>query len=232
MEDLTVLITLSVVILTAITHASLQLSLGSLLLLYHESLGKHIKKRTKFLVSNYIFGSFFLIITSLTTVCFFIYLLFNGGMSIICLVVLSIILVALTLCIWLFYYRKGKTTELWLPKPIAKYITQRAKQTNSNIEAFALGILTSFAETPFIIILILVSADNILRLPQSLQFVMIFTYTFLAILPLFCLRVAVKHGKTIVEIQKWRLKNRNFLRILSGVLFLALAIFLVAFRVF
>lgn len=50
---------IGVIVLAALVHATLQMNLGSLLLLYHESLGKHIKKRTKFLVSNYIFGVFF-----------------------------------------------------------------------------------------------------------------------------------------------------------------------------
>ena len=222
---------LGVIILAAVAHASLQMNLGSLLLLYHESLGKHIKKRTKFLVSNYIFGVFFLIIMSLAATTYFIYLMFDGRLSTICLAVLVGALVALTLCIWLFYYRSGRSTELWLPKPIARYITRRAKQTDSNIEAFALGLLASFAEMPFVIVLFLVAADSLLKLSAWLQITMFFLYTIIAILPLLFLRIAVRHGKTVVEIQKWRLRNKNFLKILSGTLFVTLAVFLIAFRI-
>lgn len=231
MEDLTVFSALGVIILAAIAHASLQMNLGSLLLLYHESLSKHIKKRTKFLVSNYIFGVFFLIVMSLAATTYFIYLVFDGRLTTICLAVLVGVLVALTLCIWLFYYRSGRSTELWLPKPIARYITRRAKQTDSNIEAFALGLLASFAETPFVIVLFLVAADSFLKLSTWLQITMFFIYTIVAILPLLFLRVAVRHGRTVVEIQKWRLQNKNFLKILSGVLFITLAVFLTAFRI-
>ena len=221
MEGLTIFSASGVIILAALAHASLQMNLGSLLLLYHESLGKHIKKRTKFLVTNYIFGVTFLITTSLAATAYFVHLFFGSSLSVVCL----------TICIWLFYYRSGRSTELWLPKPIARYITRRAKQTDSNIEAFALGLLASFAETPFIIVLMLVGADSLLKLPFILQIVMFFIYILVAILPLVMLRVAVRHGKTVVEIQKWRLKNKNFLKILSGTLFITLAIFLVAFRV-
>ena len=231
MEDLTVFSALGVIILAAIAHASLQMNLGSLLLLYHESLSKHIKKRTKFLVSNYIFGVFFLIVMSLAATTYFIYLLFDGRLTTICLAVLVGVLVALTLCIWLFYYRSGRSTELWLPKPIARYITRRAKQTDSNIEAFALGLLASFAETPFVIVLFLVAADSFLKLSAWLQITMFLIYTIVAILPLLFLRIAVRHGRTVVEIQKWRLQNKNFLKILSGVLFITLAVFLTAFRI-
>ena len=201
MEDLTVFSTLGVIVLAAIAHASLQMNLGSLLLLYHESLGKHIKKRTKFLVSNYIFGVVFLIITSLAATCYFILLVFNQQLSTICLVTIAIVLVAVTICIWLFYYRSGRSTELWLPKPVAKYITKRARQTDSNIEAFALGLLASFAETPFVIILFLVVADSLLRLPSWQQIGMLFTYVAIATFPLFFLRLAVRHGRTVVEIK-------------------------------
>ena len=231
MEDLTVFSTLGVIVLAAIAHASLQMNLGSLLLLYHESLGKHIKKRTKFLVSNYIFGVVFLIITSLAATCYFILLVFNQQLSTICLVTIAIVLVAVTICIWLFYYRSGRSTELWLPKPVAKYITKRARQTDSNIEAFALGLLASFAETPFVIILFLVVADSLLRLPLWQQIGMLFAYVAIATFPLFFLRLAVRHGRTVVEIQKWRLKNKNFLKILSGILFMTLAVFLMGFRI-
>lgn len=231
MEGLTIFSAIGVIILAALAHATLQMNLGSLLLLYHESLGKHVKKRTKFLVSNYVFGAFFLILTSLASTAYFIFLFFEANLSTICLVILTGILVALTLCIWLFYYRTGRSTELWLPKPIAKYIVRRAKQTDSNIEAFALGLLASFAETPFFIVLMMIAADSLLKLPMSLQISMFIIYVLIALLPLIVLRLAVRHGKTVVEIQKWRLKNKNFLKILSGTFFVTLAVFLLAFRI-
>ena len=172
-----------------------------------------------------------MIIIQIAYFVYFIFLFFGASLSTICLVILAVVLVALTLCIWLFYYRTGRSTELWLPKPIAKYIVKRAKQTDSNIEAFALGLLASFAETPFFIVLMLIAADSLLKLSMPLQISMFLLYTVIALLPLVILRLAVRHGKTVVEIQKWRLKNKNFLKALSGTLFVTLAIFLLAFRI-
>ena len=108
---------------------------------------------------------------------------------------------------------------------------KRAKQTDSNIEAFALGLLASFAEAPFFIVLMLIAADSLLKLPMFLQIGMFLAYVLIALSPLITLRLAVRHGKTVVEIQKWRLKNKNFLKILSGTFFITLAIFLLAFRI-
>ena len=224
MEGLTIFSAIGVIVLAALAHATLQMNLGSLLLLYHESISKYIKKRVKFLVSNYIFGVFFLITTSLAATAYFIFLFFGASLSTICLVILASTLVALTLCIWLFYYRTGRSTELWLPM-------KRAKQTDSNIEAFALGLLASFAEAPFFIVLMLIAADSLLKLPMFLQIGMFLAYVLIALSPLITLRLAVRHGETVVEIQKWRLKNKNFLKILSGTFFITLAIFLLAFRI-
>ena len=141
------------------------------------------------------------------------------------------VLVALAISIWAFYYRFGKSTELWLPKSISRYINRRARLTNSNTEAFSLGMLACFAEAPFTLILIVVAANSVLGLPQALQILAIVLYAALSVFPLAVLRIAVRRGQTVVDIQKWRIKNKNFLRIVSGVGFLVLAGFLLVFKV-
>lgn len=220
-----------VILLAAIVHASLQLELGALLLLYHASLGKHIKKKTKELASSYIFGTAMLVILILSTIIFIISTITITSLPIQCLVVLSIILLILAILIWLFYYRSRKSTELWLPKSIARYINKRAKVTESNIEAFSLGMLTAFSEMPFSFVLVILAADAIVNIPFELQFVSVLCYAFITILPLFILRFSIRRGSTVVDIQKWRVKNRNFFKVLSGTLFLTLAIFVIVFKI-
>ena len=131
----------------------------------------------------------------------------------------------------LFYYRMGKSTELWLPKSIAGFINKRAKLTESNTEAFSLGMLACFAEFPFTLILILVTANSILALPQALQILAIAIYTLLSVLPLAIMRIVVRKGQTVVDVQRWRIKNKNFIRVISGIGFMVLAGFLLVFKV-
>lgn len=221
---------ISVIVLAGVVHATLQLSLGALVLLYHESLGKHIKIKTKRLASNYILGAMLLIGLFLTAVCYFISVLTAGNLSLKTLVIVTGILVALAISVCFFYYRSGRTTELWLPKTVSRYINRRARKTESNVEAFALGMLANFAELPFSLVLFLVAADSVLLLPAYWQILGIFLYTIIAILPLAVLRFSVKKGKTVAEIQKWRNKNKTFFKILAGCGFLTLALFLVAFK--
>jgi membrane protein implicated in regulation of membrane protease activity len=220
-----------IILLTAIVHASLQLELGALLLLYHASLGKHIKRKTKDLVSSYIFGAAMLVILILSTIIFLIASVTMTSLSTESLAVLAAVLLTLAVLIWLFYYRTKQSTELWLPKSIALYINKRAKLTESNIEAFSLGMLTAFSEMPFSFVLMILAADSIVLLPFEFQFLSVLFYAFIAVLPLFILRFFVRRGSTVVDIQKWRVKNKNFFKALSGTLFLTLAIFIIAFKI-
>lgn len=220
-----------IVVLAGLVHATLQLGVGTQLLLYHASLGKHIKKKTRELVTNYIFGNALLVGLAVAAICFGISVAFEGVMNPAILTIVVGALVALAISVWVFYYRWGKSTELWLPKSIAKYINKRAKATESNTEAFGLGMLSCFAETPFTLVLIMVVANSILSLPQALQFLALAIYVLLSVTPLVFMRIAIRKGQTVVDIQKWRLKNKNFVRIISGVGFVVLAVFILAFKV-
>lgn len=221
----------SEVFLAALVHASLQLQLGSLLLLYHASLGKYIKTKTKHLVESYISGIGMLVLLTLGAVCFAMERYFMGRLRPEEILVIVTVLVVLALIVWVFYYRRGKSTELWLPRSVARYIDQRAKNTDSNTEAFSLGLLTSIAEMPFTLMLLMVAGNGILSLRPEYQLLAVAMYTMIAILPAVILRIAVKKGQTIADIQKWRVQHKLFFRVISGAGFLVLAGFLVAFEV-
>ncbi|MBP5674922.1 hypothetical protein J6W91_01165 [Candidatus Saccharibacteria bacterium] len=222
---------IGIITLAAIVHASLQLEVGALMLLYHASLGKHIKKKTKSLVSSYILGAGVLVLLLLTTATFLIATFLGSSLSPKCMMILAAVLLMLALLIWLFYYRSKQTTELWLPKSVARYINKRAKLTESNVEAFSLGMLTAFAEMPFSLVLMVVAGNSVTALPFLWQFATMVVYAFITILPLLVLRFSIRRGSTVVDVQKWRLKNKNFFKILSGLLFLTLGIFIIAFKV-
>lgn len=221
----------SEVFLAAVIHATLQLELGALLLLYHASIGKHVRKKTKYLVSSYISGIGTMILLGLATVAFMLDRYFGKALYAEELVIIVCMLVALAIIAWMFYYRRGKSTELWLPRSVARFIDKRAKLTNSNTEAFSLGLLTSLAEMPFALILLVVAANSILELPHLHQLIAIVVYTIIAVLPSVILRLAIRKGQTVVDIQRWRVKHKTFFRILTGVGFLALASFVFTFEV-
>lgn len=144
---------------------------------------------------------------------------------------MTVILMVLAVAMWIFYYRRGDSTELWVPGPVAKFIDNRAKVTENNTEAFSLGVLSALLELPMSLALFVLAADSILEIPVLWQLLMILLYTLLSILPLVALKLSIRTGKTVVDVQKWRVKNKNFLRIMSGVGYLVLAGFVFAFKV-
>ncbi len=225
------IIPFSEVFLAAVIHATLQLSLGALLLLYHASLGKHVRKKTRFLVDSYISGLGTLVFLSLGAIIFILDRYFGKPLYIEELVIVVGMLVALAIAAWFVYYRRGKSTELWLPRSVARFIDKRAKLTNSNTEAFSLGLLTSLAEMPFTLVLFVVAANSTMVLPPMYQILAVAMYTLITIIPPVVLRFAIRKGQTVVSIQRWRVKHKTFFRLLTGVGFLVLAFFLFTFEV-
>jgi len=226
------LIWLGAIFLAALTHASLQLDLGTFLLLYHHTFKRLVHKKAKTLASSFIAGVGLLIFFGLCATCYVITLFAGGSFDSHTLGILTIIMLVLAFIIWLCYYRRDpSTTALWIPKPVAKYIADRAKVTASDTEAFALGCLTCLVELPFNLILFTLAADSTLALPQAWQLLAVAIYTLIAILPLLIMRIVLRRHRTVIEVQRWRVKNKSFLRFLTGFGFLVLAAFVFAFKV-
>ena len=166
------------------------------------------------------------------TFCFLIGNFFGGSLSIEWLVISVGILIATGAVMWLFYYRKGKTsTELWLPKSFTNFIRKKARNTNDNVEAFSLGLLSSFAEIPFSLAIYFVVANCILNLSGWLQVAAAISYAIFTAVPLLVLKLRVKTGKSAIEAQKWRVRNKAFSKVFSGSSFMLLAMFVLAFWV-
>ena len=226
------IVCIATIILAAITQASLQLGLGGLILLYHNSMGKHRRKTTRHLAKNYILGSCAITFLMVCTFCFLIGNFFGGSLSAEWLVVSIGIFAASGSVMWLLYYRKGKkSTELWLPKAFTNFIRKKARNTNDNVEAFSLGLLSSFAEIPFSLAIYFVVANCILNMSGWLQIITAVSYAIFTALPLLVLKFRVKTGKSAIEAQKWRVRNKAFSKAFSGSSFMLLAVFVLAFWV-
>jgi hypothetical protein len=157
---------------------------------------------------------------------------FDGALTLEWLIICIGIFVACGAVMWLFYYRRRKkTTELWLPRAITRFIQRKARNTDDGIEAFSLGLLSNFAEMPLCLAIFFVAANSILHLSSGLQIVAVIAYTLATALPMVILKIRVKTGKSAVEAQKWRIRNKGFAKFFSGSSFMLLAIFIVAFWV-
>ncbi len=225
-----VYVSFGIIILSGLVAASLQLPLGTLLLLYHASLGKNVRKTTKTLASSFISGVTLMNFLLLGTAIFLVASLTRAGaLSDIGHIVLFGLLIALGITAWFFYYKRKGSTELWLPRRLAKFIDSRAKLTNDISEAFSLGLLIPLSEIFFTLSILVATADATLRLAPALQAIGLVVYTIFGTLPLLILRLFIRHGRNVAEVQRWRLKNKFFFRFFTGAGFVVLAAFLFAF---
>ena len=226
------IVCIATIILAGITQASLQLGLGGLILLYHNSMGKHRRRKTRYLAKNYIIGSCAITFLMVCTFCFLIGNFFSGALTAEWLTICAGIFAACGAIMCALYYRKGKkSTELWVPRAFSRFIQKKARQTNDNVEAFSLGLLSSFAEMPFSLAIYFVVANCILNMSAGLQLVAVVGYAVLTAMPLIILKIHVKTGRSAVEAQKWRVHNKAFSKVFSGSAFMILAAFVIAYWV-
>lgn len=84
---------------------------------------------------------------------------------------------------------------------------------------------------PLSIALYFIVANAALSMSTEFQLAAILAYTAFAIAPLFILKLHIKSGKNVIEVQKWRVQNKAFARIISGGGFLVLGLFILSYWV-
>ena len=126
------------------------------------------------------------------------------------------LLLGLGIAVWAFYYRKEKGTSLWIPRGMARYLTDRTKATKQSAEAFGLGMTSVIAELLFVIAPIVVAALTLISLAPLWQLAGILLYTLISLLSLLVVNGLIGSGHTLGGIQKWREENKRFLQFAAG----------------
>lgn len=222
------LLSIATIALAGIVQASLQLSLGGLVLLYHSSMGQHRRRKTRYLAKSYIWGALVISFLAVCAGAFLIEQIFQGAIAREAVFVISGILLASAVVMWLLYYRRGKqTTQTWLPKSLTRYIARRAGNTKDNIEAFSLGMLSVFVELPLTLAIYAVAANCLVTTTQP--FIALAVYLSIVAVPMVALKLRIKSGRNVAEVQRWRIRNKQFVRIISGGAFAVLGFFILTY---
>ena len=229
MNDTSLLPSILAAMVAVFAHASFQLAVSVLTLLSGHSLGRgrsHL--RVVHLSFSYILGTFTATVGLVCTVAYFLSSLttvqtYQGW------AVIAGLNAGVGVAVLFFYYRKGKGTVLWLPRPAAEALTDRAKKTKNGFEAFSLGLATIIAEMPFLIapvsVVALLAADPMTSLSS---FGWMSLYAALVTVPLLFVAILVSGGHRISTIQRWREANKTFLQVTSGGALIVLGFFLLA----
>ena len=216
------LVDVALIILAAVANSGLQLGAGTLLLLYNESLGRRVR---------FITGAFLLSLLLVSTVMLLILLINSQPFTLEQLPTVAGLALAGAVIVFGLYFRGGKNTMLWIPGWMAKYFKKRAGKADSAAEGMAIGMMAVLGELPFSLILIVIAANSLLNLPQAVIILAIAGYALITVMPLFIMKMLIKSGSSLAEIQRWRVKNKTFFRIFVGICYITIAVFLIAFKI-
>ncbi|NLA43072.1 hypothetical protein GX865_02870 [Candidatus Saccharibacteria bacterium] len=218
----------SIIALAAAVHASFQLSISTLTLMSGHSLGKkQSQSRLLRLISGFLLG-----VAGMTALLFVAlvyaieFWLENGSVPPVLWAALSGVLFGLGVAVWLFYFKKGSGTMLWLPRGVALYLAERSKRSKSTSEALALGMASVTGELLFIIAPLGVAAMITVTLPPLLQVAALLMYVPISITTLLIVAALVGSGHKISQIQRWREANKRFLQFIAGTSLLVLGFYL------
>ena len=218
---------LVIIAVAGLIHASFQLSISMLTLLSSHTIGKKRSHgRLLALTNSFAFGAAVMTLLLLSTFSLvFSYLVGNGAPDILAWTIACGLLAGVGISIWIFYYRREVGTSLWIPRGMARYLTERTKRTKQSGEAFGLGLSSVIGELLFIVAPIVVSALVLVGLEPFWQLVGIALYTFVSLASLLTVNALVGSGHSLARIQKWREQNKVFLQFSAGSGLLILAFY-------
>jgi hypothetical protein len=232
MTDNATLVNIVIVLFAACIHAMLQLGLGCVILLYHHGNSQRkVPRRTHTLVSSFIAGVGVMSLLVLAAIAFILSNSFNLYQAREFYFATGLAIGVVAILIWGVYYRRKNTTELWLPRTIAKFINERAKEAKNPAEGFLLGAFSTFGELLFLLPVMMVAAAALLSLPEGWELVALAGYVAISILPLAFVRCFTYRLATVGEIQIFRNRHQRFIKAMSGLMFLIFAVFIIIFRV-
>lgn len=225
---MTDIVALSIVCLAALIHASFQLSISTLTLMSGHALGAgRSHTRLVSLLGGFTAGATTMTILLICTLGFlFDYFISSFYTPPVLWAATCGLLFGVGLAVWLFYYRRGRGTMLWLPRQTADFLAERSKKTKNTGEAFALGLASVFGELLFIIAPLIVSVLVILPLAPVMQLLGILLYVGISMISLFAVAVLVSGGHRLSGIQRWREANKNFLQFAAGTALFVLGFYL------
>lgn len=208
---------LAIIAFAALIHTSFQLSVSMLTLLSGHAIGSKTG-HTKLirLTGGFSLGVAVMTLLLLTLTAFILQHSFGSTIPILAWAVSCGLLLGLGVAVWIFYYRREKGTSLWLPRSLARYLSERTKATKQSAEAFSLGLTSVIAELLFIFAPIVISALVLIQLEPIMQLVGIALYTIISLLSLIIVGGLVGSGHKLSHIQKWREDNKHFLQFAAG----------------
>lgn len=233
LTDLNALGPYTLVILAGLfAHACFQLSLGMLTVIDSHAIGSGKRHASILKLSvSYIIGALISTAGLLSFITYFFRSVLPVGTNPAAWVLVCILVVSIGWAVLLFYYRKSKGTQLWLPRVVVERLTARAKKTRTAADALGFGLMAVFIELPFLIAPLTLAGAVLSTLPAAERGIGVLAYAVAANVPLIIVTVLIGGGHKISTIQRWREDNKQFLQWTSGLTLILLGVYLFAINI-
>jgi hypothetical protein len=207
----------AIIAFAALIHTSFQLSVSMLTLMSGHAIGnKSSHAKLLRLTNMFSFGVALMTVLLLSVIAFVLQQYITAAIPPVVWASVCGLLIGLGVAVWAFYYRRTPGTSLWLPRSMARYLSDRTKSTKQSAEAFSLGMSSVIAEFIFIFAPMTVSALALLQLDPGMQIVGVALYAFISLLSLLVVNGLIGSGHKLSRIQKWREDNKRFLQFAAG----------------
>jgi hypothetical protein len=207
----------AIIAFAALIHASFQLSVSMLTLMSGHTIGsKSSHAKLLRLTNTFSLGVAIMTLLIFSFIAFVLQQYFDAAVPAIAWASASGLLIGLGVAVWAFYYRRNPGTSLWIPRGMARYLSDRTKSTKHSAEALGLGMSSVIGELIFIFAPMAIGALALLQLEPELQLIGAAMYTFVSLLPLLMVNGLIGSGHKLSSIQKWRENNKRFLQFAAG----------------
>lgn len=208
---------LSIVALAALIHTSFQLGVSMVTLLSSHASGKRLNgSHSLRMVGAFLGGTVVMTTLLLSSISYISAVLFRGDVPDFVWEFTAGALVVIGIAVWIFYYRRGDGTSLWLPRPLARLLHERIQATTLSAEAFSLGLTSVIAEIVFLVVPVLAASLAIITLPTVWQLPAVILYVVIASISIIAVSVLIGSGRKLTHIQEWRESNKRFLQFIAG----------------
>ncbi len=223
---------LAIVALAALIHASFQLSVSVLTVLSANAIGaKKTTTKVLRLTSSFVAGAGVMTLLLLATIALVVLRVFGPSTPLLVWAIACGLVIGVGVAVWAFYYRREKGTSLWIPRGVARYLSNRTKVVDQPAEAFGLGMMSVLGELLFIFAPLFISALVLVQVSGLWQLVGIVVYAVVSLITLLSVWVSIGSGHSLSEIQRWRETNKRFLQFSAGAGLIVLGVFTYVYEI-
>lgn len=200
---------------------------GTFSIFYHYALGKTSAKKANDRSLSFILGVEIFISFAWLFVYAIIFAIFYNSIDFcpnLFFWIISGIFLAESIAILFFYFRRGKSAALFIPRCTATALSMHAKKAKTRSDAITLGFFASLPELIFTLPLYIISAIILLNTTVFPRALIILLYILVSIIPLFIIRFYYSTGHNLAEITRFRVRLKPILRLIISFLYFFLAI--------